>query len=146
VTARGFTGAVDQAKVVAAIRAAESRSTGEVRVHVTSQAVDDAHAAAVATFEKLGMTATRERNGVLLFIAPLSRKFAVIGDAGIHARCGQSFWTELAAAVGDDFKAERFTEGIVKGLTRAADLLAQHFPRSADRPDTNELPDDVTED
>jgi uncharacterized membrane protein len=146
VKARGFTGAVDQEKVVAAIRAAEARSTGEVRVHVTSQAVDDVQAAAITTFEKLGMTATRERNGVLLFIAPLSRKFAVIGDTGIHARCGQSFWTELAAAVSEDFRAERFTEGIVKGLTRAADLLAQHFPRSADRPDTNELSDDVTED
>jgi uncharacterized membrane protein len=146
VKARGFTGAVDRERVVAAIRAAESRSTGEVRVHVTSQAVDDVHAAAVATFEKLGMTATRERNGVLLFIAPLSRKFAVIGDTGIHTRCGPAFWSELAGAVAEDFRAERFTEGIVKGLTRAADILAQHFPRSADRPDTNELPDEVSED
>jgi uncharacterized membrane protein len=126
---RGFTGAVDQQKVVEAMRAASERSSGEVRVHVTSEAVADAYESAVATFEKLGLTGARERNGVLLFIAPRSRKLAVVGDVGIHTRCGPAFWTELAAAVSADFRAERFTEGIVNGLTRAADLLAQHFPR-----------------
>jgi uncharacterized membrane protein len=146
VSAREFSAAVDQTQVVAAIRATEGRSTGEVRVHVSSETADDAQAAAVAVFDKLGMSKTKERNGVLIYIAPRSRKFAVIGDAAIHARCGASFWSELAAAMSQDFRGGRFTEGIVKGVTRAGDLLAQHFPRRAGEKDVNELPDDVTED
>jgi uncharacterized membrane protein len=110
-SARAFSTAVDHAQVVAAMRAAEARSTGEVRVHITSQSVEDVHAAAVAVFEKLGMTRAQERNGVLFFVAPLSRRFTVIGDKGIHARCGDVFWRELVAAVSEDFRAGRFTEG-----------------------------------
>lgn len=143
---RGFSAAVDQAKVVAAIRATEARSTGEVRVHVTSETTDDPQKAAVATFEKLGMTKTHERNGVLLYIAPRSRRFAIVGDTAIHARCGEAFWWELAAVLSEDFRAGRFTDGIVKALTRAGDLLAEHFPLSAGGTNANELPDHVTED
>ncbi|MFI5185027.1 MAG: TPM domain-containing protein [Vicinamibacteria bacterium] len=144
--ARDFARVVDHEKVVAAIRAAEARSTGELRVHVAHLEIDDAHRAAIAKFEALKMTTTRERNGVLIFIAPRSRKFAVIGDTAIHARCGDELWREMAAAMSQDFRAGRFTEGIVKGLARAGDLLAQHFPRPEGRPDANELGDEVTED
>jgi putative membrane protein len=70
----------------------------------------------------------------------------VIGDRGIHERCGPGFWSAVAQAVSEDFHAGRFTDGIVKGVARAGDVLAQHFPRAADRPDVNELPDRVSED
>jgi uncharacterized membrane protein len=146
VKAKEFTAAVDKDRVVAAIRAAEARSAGEIRVHVSSRSVDDAQRAAVRVFEKEKMHETRERSGVLIFIAPPSRKFAVIGDRGIHARCGSDFWAEIARAMSADFGAGRFTDGIVKGVTSAGDMLAAHFPRSAERPDVNELSDDVSED
>jgi uncharacterized membrane protein len=146
VNVKSFLGAVDNEKVVSAIREAEARSAGEVKVHVSSQTVDDAEKAAAAQFEALGMTATRDRNGVLLYIAPRSQKFAIVGDTGIHARCGTDFWRDVAAAMSEEFRAGHFTEGIVKGVTKAGDALALHFPRSTDRPDVNELPDHVSED
>jgi uncharacterized membrane protein len=131
---------------VKAIGEAEGRSRGEVRVHVSAQAVDDPEKAAARQFESLGMTKTAERNGVLLFVAPASQAFAVVGDRGIHERCGPDFWRDVASAVGADFKAGRYTDGIVKGVTRLGDALALHFPRQAGTADTNELPDKVTED
>jgi uncharacterized membrane protein len=146
VRVKSFLHAIDHDRVVAAIREAESRSTGEVRVHVSSQAVDDPEKAAAAQFEALGMTATRERNGVLVFIAPASQKFAIIGDTGIHEKCGPAFWTEVAQAMSAEFRAGHFTEGIVKGVARAGDVLAQNFPRSESHADVNELSDQVTED
>jgi uncharacterized membrane protein len=141
-----FTGSVDEAAVVAAIRGAEARSTGEVRVHVSSQSPEDVEAAAAVVFEKLGMTKTEARNGVLLFIAPKRQKFAIIGDSGIHMRCGPDFWKEIAGVISEDFRGGRFTDGIVKGVARAGDVLAKHFPRTGSRPDTNELSDDVSKD
>lgn len=136
---------LDHERIVAAIREAESRCRGEVRVHVTNQKVEDAEKAAAAQFEELGMPATAERNGVLIYVAPLSRKFAVIGDIGIHERCGPGFWKEIAAAMEADFREGRFTEGIVKGVARTGDALAAHFPRPHRATDVNELPDEVSE-
>jgi len=140
-----FVGRLDHDRIVAAIRAAEDRSRGEIRVHVSRQSVTDPEKAAAAQFEKLGMTKTAERSGVLLFVAPASQRFAVVGDRGIHERCGPGFWTEVAAAMEADFRQGRFTDGIVKGVTKAGDALAEHFPRTGS-PDVNELSDEVSED
>jgi uncharacterized membrane protein len=141
-----FLDAVESERVVSAIRAAEARSSGEIRVHVSRQPGADVEPAAARQFEKLGMTQTRERNGILIYIVPSLRKFAVIGDRGIHEKCGADRWRGIAEAMAEDFRSGRFTEGIVHGVTAAGDLLAAHFPRSTDRPDVNELPDQVSED
>jgi uncharacterized membrane protein len=106
----------------------------------------DAQAAAARQFEKLAMTKTAERNGVLLFVAPVSQAFAVVGDSGIHACCGPDFWKDVAAAVEADFRDGRYTDGIVKGVERLGEALATHFPRREGAADRNELPDEVTED
>ena len=144
--ANNFLGALDHERIVKAIQDAEARSRGEVRVHVSRQAVEDAQPTAARQFEALGMTRTAERNGVLLFVAPVSQTFAVIGDEGIHARCGPDFWKDVAAAMETDFRAGRYTDGIVKGVARVGEALATHFPREEGTADTNELSDEVTED
>jgi uncharacterized membrane protein len=136
---------LDHDRIVAAIREAEGRSRGELRVHVVHHDVGDVEQAAARQFEAFGMTATAERTGVLIYVAPRSRKFAVIGDTGIHARCGPGFWKDVAAAMESEFREGRFTDGIVKGLARAGDALAEHFPRTPGGADANELPDEVTE-
>jgi uncharacterized membrane protein len=90
------------------------------------------------------MDKTREHNGVLLFVAPRTQKFAVIGDAGVHAKCGEGFWQELAKAMTDHFRKSEFTPGIILGVRKAGELLAEHFPRRRD--DRNELSDQVAHD
>jgi len=137
------TPSIDHARVVAAIGAAELRTSGEIRVLLAKQKAADPVAAAKAHFERLGMTRTAARNGVLIFLAPLSRNFAVIGDAGVHEKCGEAFWTELATAMTAHFKRGEFTGGLVHGIERAGALLAEHFPRQPD--DVNELPDQIEE-
>jgi uncharacterized membrane protein len=141
-----FAQALDDERIVAAIQAAESRTRAEIRVHLTDRVVEDAHAAGARTFEKLGMTRTAERNGVLLFVAPESQTFAVLGDRGIHERCGDEFWSAVAGVMREEFKAGRFTEGILAGIAKVADELVRHFPRSAGDGDVNELPDTVSRD
>jgi uncharacterized membrane protein len=139
-----FLSALDHDRIVAAIGAVEERSRGEVRVHVARKAIDDPQRAAAVLFEKLGMHATGERNGILLFVAPASQRFAVVGDQGIHEKMGPDFWKEVAAAMEEDFRHGRFTDAIVKGVAKAGDALATHYPRTG-RPDVNELPNEVSE-
>jgi uncharacterized membrane protein len=132
---------VDHPRVVAAIAAAEARTSGEIRVFVSRESADDPVAAARQQFERLGMTQTAERNGVLIFLAPRSHTFAVIGDQGVHERCGEAFWRELADAMTKHFQAGDFTGGLVLGIERAGEILAAHFPRRPD--DRNELPNEI---
>lgn len=134
---------IDHDRIVAAIRAAEQRTSGEIRVVVSRRKAADAIAAAQQQFNRLGMTQTSARNGVLIFVAPRSRTFAVIGDTAVHERCGDAFWRALADAMAEYFRRGEFTAGVTHGIERAGALLAEHFPRAAD--DRNELPDDVEE-
>ena len=130
-------------RIVRAIAAAETRTSGEIRVFIQHGELDDVVAAAGDQFQKLGMTGTRERNAVLIFVAPRAQKFAVVGDEGIHQRCGDKFWQELVEAIGAYFQREDFTSAIVQAIEVAGERLAEHFPRTPD--DRNELPNRVEE-
>ena len=122
---------VDHDRVVASIAAAEARTSGEIRVVVARHASKDPVASAKAYFEHQSMGSSPARNGVLIFVAPRSRNFAVIGDIAVHEKCGDRFWRDLADAMTGRFAAGRFTDGIVHGVERAGELLAAHFPRAA---------------
>lgn len=134
---------LDHVRIGRAIVAAELRTSGELRVVVHQYPAMDALAAAKDEFSRLGMNGTRERNAVLILVAPLSHTFAIYGDAGIHAKCGPAFWAEVAGAMSEHFKREAFTEGLVYALERAGELLAVYFPRRSD--DRNELSDHIVE-
>ena len=138
-----FVEQLEHARIVEAIAAAERKTSGEIRVYIKRGEVDDAVQAAREQFEKLGMTATRERNGTLIFVAPRSQKFAVIGDEGIHERCGERFWQQLVEAMQQHFRAQNFTDAVVEAINQTGDLLAAEFPRQPD--DRNELPNAVEE-
>ncbi len=65
---------------------------------------------------------------ILIFIAPESQNFAILGDTAVHARCGEAFWESIAGAMRELFRQGKFTEGIVHGINAAGKVLAQHFP------------------
>ncbi len=115
--------------LVAAIRDAEKKTSGEIRVLISHKSLADPVAAAQKEFVRLGMAQSAERNGVLIFVAPRVHKFAVIGDEGVHAKCGDKFWQELAATMSEYFRKSEFNEGVIHGVQKAGDLLAEHFPR-----------------
>jgi uncharacterized membrane protein len=138
-----FIDQLDDARVIAAIVEAERKTSGEIRVFVSGRALgsDDVQKRAEARFEKLGMTATAERNGVLFYFIPRDRKFAIVGDRGIHEKCGPAFWTEIAEAMHRQLVQGKFTEGVVEAIAQAGAALAMHFPRRDD--DRDELGNEI---
>jgi len=144
-SARDFFEGLDRPAIVDAIHRAEERGFGEIRVHLQHGRVADARAEAERAFVRLGMARTVRRTGCLLFIAPEERAFAVVGDRAIHERVGDGFWLEARDAAAALFAEGKFTEGVVAAIERIGVALAAHFPKAAGQPDTNELPDDVSE-
>lgn len=143
---RDFIAHLDDAAVIAAIRCAESKTSGEIRVFISRRLLgsDDFMARATKRFQKLGMTRTRERNAVLLYFMPRERRFAVVGDTGVHAKCAPTFWEEVTACIEARIRSGLFTEAVVGGIERVGELLAEHFPASPG--DRQNLPDEVGRD
>lgn len=133
---------LDTQRIVAALEAAEARTSGEIRVSVAPLFWGNVMKQARAAFDRLGMSNTRERNGVLLFVVPSRRRFAVLGDEGIHAKVGDVFWQRVSSVLSEHFRRGAFTEGLLAGIDEVALQLAQHFP-SRGEADVNELPNAV---
>jgi uncharacterized membrane protein len=142
--ARHFLNQLEHDQVVKAIADAESKMGGEIRVFISHKKSHDPVAAAQREFIRLGMERTKMRNGVLIYVAPRVRKFAIIGDQAVHAQCGDSFWKDVAEEMAAHFRKGDCTEAIIHGIGRAGKLLAEHFPRHPG--DVNELSNEIEED
>ena len=90
------------------------------------------------------MTKTRQRNGVLLYFAPLGQQFAIVGDTAIHAKCGDAFWHQTSGVMAGLLKEGHFTAAVEAGIKQVGEALALHFPRTPD--DQDELPNAIVTD
>ena len=125
---RHFLNSVDHDKIVAAIAKAEQGTTGEICVFVSRHHVANALEEATRCFKKLKMDRTALRNDVLIFVAPRSHSFAVIGDVGVHSKCGKHFWNEVVEAMRHRLRRGEFTDALLCGIERVGSLLAEYFP------------------
>jgi uncharacterized membrane protein len=141
---RDFTKQLDEKAVTAAIARAESKSSAQARVFISHHAVDNALKEAQRHFHELGMEKTRDRNAVLVFVAPASRKFAIFGDVAIDQKCGSEFWETVRDEIIPHLKAGKFTKAIVHAVDRVGEKLAEHFPPRSKL--ENELSDEIGHD
>jgi len=132
----------DQLKVTEAIKAAELKTSGEIRVHLDSRIKGDVLDRAAYIFKFLRMNKTRERNGVLFYVAIENRKFAILGDAGINAIVPADFWDKIKERMSEYFAAGSFADGLAEGIKMAGEQLQTHFPWQPN--DLDELPDEIS--
>jgi len=137
-----FISKLDHDRIVQAIQEAEEKTSGEVRVYIQrGELKGDVLPIAQERFHRLEMDKTTARNGVLIFVAPRAHQFAVVGDEGIHQKCGDSLWQSVVEKMRTHFKNERFSDAIVDAIGDIGTVLGAHFPRKPG--DINELSDRV---
>ena len=137
-----FISDADLEAVRQAVAGAERITSAEIRVHLDHRCPGEALPRAIAVFERLGMQATEERSGVLIYVAVADRKLAVIGDRGIHERVGDAYWQRVVGEMLGHMRAARPRDGLVHAIRDVGAALQSHFPRRPD--DRNELDDDVS--
>jgi uncharacterized membrane protein len=141
---RDFLSKLEHDRVIEAIREAESRTSGEIRVLIQrGKLKSDPLAAAQRKFHRLSMHKTREHNAVLIFVAPRAHKFAIVGDKAIHQKCGDEFWQRIVERMRTHFQNEKFSDALVEAINEVGKVLASDFPKT--RGGTDQLPDDVIE-
>lgn len=125
-----------------AILNAELDTSGEIRVHVENKCEGEVLDRAAHVFKVLEMQSTELRNGVLIYLAVKNRKFAIIGDSGINAVVEKDYWERIKARMLNDFRENRFTEGLSNAILEVGKVLKTQFPHQID--DKNELSDEIS--
>lgn len=129
-----------------AIRSAELRTSGEIRVSIRDRRAKKDRSLVIerlawGEFEHLGMTRTKKRNGVLIFLLLRDRQLSIVADEGIHAKVEAGLWQRLVDQMVQRFQKKEYLGGLIHTVEEVGKVLAQHFPKLPD--DVNELPDDV---
>jgi len=143
-TRRRFSDAVD-ASIESAIRAAEARTSGEIRF-VIETALDipelwaglSPRERAAQVFAQMGVWDTELRNGVLIYVLMADRDVEIVADRGAAARIAASEWEAAGRVMEGHFRSAKFAEGALACVAAVGGLLAREFPASAG--DRNELP------
>ena len=139
-----FLSKLEHDRIGQAIRDAESKTSGEIRVYIQRGKLNgDPLAAAQKKFHHLGMHKTPDQNAVLIFVAPRAHKFAVVGDKAIHEKCGEQLWQRLVDGMREHFKSEKFSHALVEAIEEAGKALATHFPKRSTS--SGQLPDEIVE-
>ena len=132
----------EEAEVVEAIRLAEKNTSGEIRVHLEKETSIAPIERAVEVFHELGMDTTQLRNGVIIYVAVKSKKFAIYGDKGINDKVDDDFWDCTKDIMVNHFKTGNNVQALVEGIHNAGEQLKKYFP--FDDNDTNELSNEIS--
>ena len=127
-----FLSTLEHDQIVQAIRDAESKTSGEIRVFIQRGEIkDDPLVAAQRRFRRLGLHKNAHHNDVLIWVAPRVHKFAVVGDEAIHQKCGDELWQRLVSKMRDHFRNVKFSHALIDAIHEIGDALAAHFPRTS---------------
>ena len=129
-------------RIIRLIRDAESKTSGEIRVYLEHKSKDELMSRAKKVFEKIGMTKTKHRNGVLIYFSLHERSFAILGDKGIHEKVRDNFWKDIVSKMQVSFSRDDFAGGLEAGIQEIGKNLKAYFPRETE--DINELPDEIS--
>lgn len=132
----------EEQEIVEAIGVAEKNTSGEIRVHIEKENTIAPLNRAMEVFRNLHMENTKERNGVIIYVAVKSKHFAIYGDEGIHDIVGDDFWNSTKEVMQNHFKNGNFKQGLIDGILKAGEQLKTHFPYQDD--DTNELSNEIS--
>lgn len=100
-----------------------------------------AHDVALREFTARGLTRTRGRTGVLLYVALQERYAEVVADLAIEDKIDPAVWRGIIEPLLEAAREDRLRAGLVDAVEAIGVVLARHVPPAAD--DVDELPNKV---
>tara|TARA_R110002049_G_scaffold32257_2_gene107796 strand:- start:735 stop:1175 length:441 start_codon:yes stop_codon:yes gene_type:complete len=137
-----FLTAPEEQEIIEAIRQAELKTSGEIRVHIEKTSKGDATNRALEVFHFLKMDNTKLQNGVLIYVAIEDRTFVIYGDKGINDVVSKDFWDSTKDIMQSHFKSSNFKQGLIDGIIKSGEQLAKYFPW--EHGDVDELSNEIS--
>jgi len=138
----GFLSSKDEKEIIEAIRIAEKKTSGEIRIHIEASSNIDLQERTLDLFHYLKMDNTKLQNGVLIYVATATKSFAIYGDKGINDVVTSNFWDSTKNIIQSHFKLGHFKQGLIDGVLKTGEQLEKHFPWHHD--DTDELSNEIS--
>lgn len=98
---------------------------------------EEVEEAATVAFHEHGLSLTRERNAVLVYVSAFEHRVRVLADANVAAKVDQHAWDAVAAELAQAMRQGEPAAGLCAAVRHCGELAAAHFPPRPD--DTNEL-------
>jgi uncharacterized membrane protein len=141
--AKPFFSEDEKQSIVSTIKAAELKTSGEIRVYVESRnAYVDPADRAKEVFYDLKMDKTDDKNAVLIYIAMKDKQISLFADGGIYVHTGASYWNAAIKNMIENFEKNNVVDGIKSVITTIGQTLQDKFPYDKIH-DKNELPDEI---
>jgi len=96
---------------------------------------------AMQHYMQSGISYTRDRTGILIFVSYLEKRVVLLADTGINEKIEQHEWQKIVDHIIAGIKDEQLTRNLVDAIEDCGKLLQKHFPIKDD--DTNELDNDI---
>jgi len=97
-----------------------------------------AHRAAIEQSVVRGISRTKNRTGVLIFVSLAEHYARIIADEGIAAKVPNTEWQAAIDALTAHMRDDQIAAGFAAAIARCGEVLAQHAPPDGS---ANELPD-----
>lgn len=94
-------------------------------------------------FLDLGLSSTRDRTGVLLFVSEAEHYVEIIADRGVQEHADNAVWERIVADFTREVRAGRTADGFVQAVAACTAVMAEHHPWHSG--DQNELPNRLIE-
>ncbi|MCU0327391.1 MAG: TPM domain-containing protein [Chitinophagales bacterium] len=130
-------------RLVSNIQDLESKTNCELRIHIdkrlnTSNSLYEAK----RVFKKYKMYETKERNGILLYIAIRINQIAIFEDIGLSKILSEDFLRQSIDKVMPKFKAGKYCNAIEEIIEIIAPKVIQAYPKTSEN--QNELSNEIS--
>ena len=133
---------IESEQLVNKISELEQKTESEIRIHIEDVCEESAFDRAVEVFQKLGMQKTKDKTGILIYLATQDKKMAVLGDKGINEKLENNFWDSIIEKRKVKFETQGVSSGLELGLELIGQKLIEYFPERGTP--SNQLPNDIS--
>lgn len=135
-----FFTAEEQQEIIDCIRKVERATTAEIRLRVERKCEGDPLQRCRILLDQLGITQTKDRTGMIIYLSIEDHKVGIFGDQKVHELVGDEGWQTACKELQRRFKAGEFVAGICETIQAFGSTFSKHFPPRGENP--NELPDE----
>jgi uncharacterized membrane protein len=129
-------------KITDEIAYQETKTSGEIKIHIEKQCLGEALHRAKEVFEMLEMHKTEAHTGILIYISLSDHKIAIYADKGIYSKVDQSIWDHTLNTIVLGLRKKEYESALIEGVKSLGNILNTHFPPSP--LNKNELSNDIS--
>lgn len=103
------------------------------KIFITKEEInEETYQRALQAYFELGVTHTKRRTGVMIFLSLLEKRVFILADAGINEVVAKDYWNDQIAVLTNSLKQGDVVIGMEKVIEQIGEKLKENFPITDD--------------